>query len=172
MTKTVNAISPRRGKLEMIISSAIVTATSLTTAQTVDISSVVKAVEGGGLTRTINKEWVIGDDEAISDYDTRLERGDLTIAFLYTNGQEELGTDDFDLYSVLKEIAEHTADDLSLQFIWSPAGGAIGDEEFTTDADQSFIVGLTDPVGGVDTNGKMQVTLTLSSPTLTASVVS
>lgn len=171
MAKTANAISPRRGKLEMVISAAMVTATSLTTAETVDLSSVVKAVEGGGLTRAINKEYVIGDDTPISDYDTRLERGDLQIVFLYTNGLEEFGTDDFDLYSVLKEIAEYTAEDLSVQFIWSPAGGAVGDEEFTTDAAESFITSLSDPVGGVDTGGKLQVTVGLSSPTLARSAV-
>ncbi len=175
MSKTANAISPRRGKLELVVTAAMLTAVpEFGQAETVDISSVVKGVSGGGLSRAVNREYVIGDDTPISDYDTRIERGDLQIAFLYTNDKEQFGahaTLKWDLYSVLKKVAEYTAADLSVQFIWSPAGGATGDEEWSTDANASFIKGLTDPVGGTETNGKIQTTVTLDSPTLTPATV-
>lgn len=172
MAKTTQGISPRKAKLEMVVSAAMVTAiAALSTAETVDLSSCIKGTDGGGLTRVVEKEWVIGDDEAITTYDTRLTRGDLNVVGLYTNGKETLGTDTFDLYSVLKSLAEYTASDLSVQFIWSPAGGAVGDAEYTTDATESFIASLSDPVGGVETTGKQQFTMAISSPSLAESTV-
>ncbi len=175
MAKTDKAISPRRGKLEMVVSAAMFAAfPEFGQAETVDLSKMVKGISGGGLQRAVNREYVIGDDTPISDYDKRIERGDLVISFLYTNGKELLGshaTNKWDLYTMLKKVAEYTAGDLSVVFIWSPAGGAVGDEEFSTDANQSFIKGLTDPVGGTETNGKLQVSATLDSPTLTPATV-
>lgn len=172
MTKTIYAVGPRKGKLEMVVSAAMVAAlASLSTAENIDLSSVAKSVGGGGLTRAVNKEYVMGDDEAISDYDTRMERGPFQINFLYTNGEEQLGTDDLDPYTILKELAEYTGSDLSVQFIFSPAGGNIGDEQFTTDLNQSFITALDDPVGGADSNGKIAISMSVDSPSYTASTV-
>lgn len=172
MAKTANAVSSRKVKVELVISPAMVTAlASLTTAESIDISQIVKAVGGGGIKRPVTKEWVSGDDEPLADYETRIERGDITVSFLYTNGKDQLGTDLLDIPAILREIAEYTASDLSPQIIYSLAGGNVGDEEFTTHATETRLTDLTDPVGGVDTGGKVQQTATFFSPALTPATV-
>lgn len=173
MAKTVNATGAKRAKVELVFNAALVAAlASLTTAETIDISSIVKGISGGDLTRTVEKEYVIGDSAAIETYDPQLQYADLVITFLYTNGKDELGTDDIDIGAVLDEAAVYVGSNLSLQVIWSMAGGAVGDEERITGADDTRIVGLTPPVGGVDTNGKIQRTLTLSIQSVTKATVS
>ncbi len=172
MTKTANAVSPRRTKVELVISAAMVTAlASLTTAETIDISSIAKNVGGGGIKRPVTKEWVTGDDEAIGDYETRIDREAINVSFLYTNGKDQLGTDLLDIPAILREIAEYTVSDLSPQIVYSLAGGNVGDESFTTHATETRLTDLTDPVGGVDTSGKVQQTATFFSPSLTPATV-
>lgn len=173
MTKTANATGGKRAKLEIVISAAMVSALAmLTTAETIDLSSIVKNISGGELTRALEKEFVIGDDEAIEDYGTKLTYSNLVITFLYTNGKDQLGTDGIDPGALLDALARYTGGDLSPQTIWSMAGGAVGDEELSTGANDTRIVGLTPPVGGVDTTGKIQRTLALSVNSLTPATVS
>lgn len=171
MAQTAQAISPRNGKLELVVSAAIVSALSNITAESIDISSIVKNISGGEISREVEKEFVIGDSTPITTYDTRIDYGDFTITFLYTNDKETLGTDNLDIYTFLKDVMEHTAADLSLQFIWSPAGGAVGDEELLSSATQSFIKNLTAPVGGEDTTGKLQCSVTIGANTWTKATV-
>lgn len=173
MSKTANATGAKRAKVELTINAAAVTAlASLTTAETIDISSIVKSISGGDLTRVVEKEYVIGDSAAIETYDPQLIYSDLVIVFLYTNGKDSLGTDTLDIGDVLDEIATYVNSSLSLPVIWSMAGGAVGDEERLTGANDTRIVGLTQPQGGVDTAGKVQRTLTLSVQSVTKATVS
>lgn len=173
MAKTANATGAKRAKVELTINAAAVTAlASLTTAETIDISSIVKSISGGDLTRVVEKEYVIGDSAAIETYDPQLVYSDLVIVFLYTNGKDSLGTDTLDIGDVLDEIATYVNSSLSLPVIWSMAGGAVGDEERLTGANDTRIVGLTQPQGGVDTAGKVQRTLTLSVQSVTKATVS
>ncbi len=173
MAKTANATGAKRAKVELVINAAAVTAlASLTTAETIDISSIVKSISGGDLTRTVEKEYVIGDSAAIETYDPQLIYSDLVIVFLYTNGKDELGADDIDIGAILDELAVYVGGDLSLPVIWSMAGGNVGDEERQTGASDTRIVGLTQPQGGVDTTGKVQRTLTLSVQSVTKATVS
>ena len=173
MAKTVNAVNAKRGKVELVFDAALVAAlASLTTAETIDISSIVKNISGGDLTRAVEKEYVIGDDEAIDDYDSKLVYSNLVIILLYTNGKDSLGTDTVDIGTILDEVAVYTTTDLTLPVIWSVAGGAVGDEERATGASDTRIVGLTPPVGGVDSSGKVQRTLTLSVNSITPATVS
>ena len=173
MTKTANAVNAKRTKVELVITAAMVTAlASLTTAETIDISSVVKSISGGDLTRVVNKEFVTGDASPILDYDTDKQYSDIVVVFLFTNGGDALGTDTIDIGTILDELAAYVASGLSLQIIWSVAGGNSGDEERLSSATETFIVGLTQPVGGVDSTGKVQRTLTLSTSEVTKATVS
>lgn len=173
MAKTANATGAKRAKVELTINAAAVAAlASLTTAETIDISSVVKSISGGDLSRVVEKEYVIGDSDAIETYDPQLVYSDVVIVFLYTNGKDEVGTDDIDIGTILDEMAATTSTNLSLPVIWSMAGGAVGDEERISGADDTRIVGLTQPQGGVDTAGKVQRTLTLSVQSVTPATVS
>lgn len=173
MTKTAFGVNGKRTKVELVVTAAMVTAlASLTTAETIDISQIVKSISGGDLTRVVNKEYVTGDAAAILDYDTDKQYSDIVLVFLHTNGEEVMGTDTIDIGAVLDELADYIASNLSLQIIWSVAGGGSGDEERLSSATETFIVGLTQPVGGVDTAGKVQRTLTLSTSAVTKATVS
>lgn len=173
MAKTANAVNAKRTKVELVVTAAMVTAlASLTTAETIDISSVVKSISGGDLARVVNKEYVTGDATPILDYDTDKQYSDIVLNFLFTNGLDELGTDTIDIGTILDELAAYVASDLSLQIVWSVAGGNSGDEERLSSATETFIVGLTQPVGGVDGTGKVQRTLTLSTSSVTKATVS
>ena len=173
MAKTPNAVNSKRTKVELVISAAMVTAlASLTTAESIDISQVVKTIAGGDLTRVVDKEYVTGDSSAILSYDTDIQYSDIVLNFLFTNGGDELGTDDLDIGELLDELAVYIDSDLSLQIVWSVAGGAVGDEERLSSATETFIIGLTPPVGGVGDNAKVQRTLTLSTSQVTAATVS
>ena len=172
MAKTANATGAKRAKVELVVSSAMVTAlASLTTAESIDISSIVKSISGGDLTRGVEKEYVVGDSAAIETYDPQLIYSDMVIVFLYTNGKDTLGTDTIDVGEILDELAVYTTSNLSPQIVWSMAGGAVGDEERLTGATDTRIVGLTQPQGGVDTTGKVQRTLTLSVQTVTKATI-
>jgi len=172
MAKTANATHGKRTKVEAVMTAALVAAlASLTTAETIDWSSVVKSISGGELTRTVEKEYVTGDDTPILSYDTNIQYSDIVIVFLYTNGKDTIGTDLIDFGEFLDDLAVVTSSDLSLPIIWSVAGGAIGDEERLSSATETFVVGLTAPVGGVGDNAKVQRTLTLSTSQVTKATV-
>ena len=172
MPKTAQAVNAKRTKIEIVVSAEMVAAlASLTTVETIDMSSIAKSISGGGQTRVVNKEYVTGDATPILDYDTNVDEGDLVINMLHTNGKETLGTDNLDIPAILNEIINHTAVDLSVQFIWSVAGGAVGDEERLTHPTETYLIGLTDPVGGVDDSAKVQQSLTLSTSAVTLATV-
>jgi hypothetical protein len=171
MTKTAFSISPRRRKVEITLSAAAVAAlASLTTAESIDISSIVKNVSAGEISRTVNREYVTGDNEAIIDLDTRIERGPVVITCLYTNGKEVLGTDDLDPYDVIKEFAEYDGE-LSLPVIDSPAGGNSGDQEFASGAADSFVSNVSALEGGADTDGRVQFSFRVDSSSWTPATV-
>ncbi len=170
MGKTANAINPRKGKLEFVVSSALASAIAgLTTAETIDLTSIFKGATGGDLSRDLNKEYVAGDDEPLIDYGTRLVFSPYVFSFVFTNGAEQLGTDNLDFWSIMKEILEYTGGDASPQFIYSPAGGATGDMEYTTDPTDTRLTNLSAPVGGVSDQNKVQCTLTVDTPSVTES---
>ena len=166
MAKTENASGSKRFKCELVISNAMVTAlTMLSTAETIDISSITKAVGGGNVKRAVEKEYVSGDKDPILTHDNQIVIDPYTISFLYTNGKDTLGTDGIDIGELLDTIIEHDGE-LSPQFIISMAGGNVGDEERLSDPNSTRIAELTPPVGGVDTGGKIQRTVTVESPSM------
>lgn len=173
MAKTANAVNAKRTKIELVINAAWVAAlASLSTAETVDFSSVTKSISGGELTRETQKEYVTGDAAPIIDQDTDLVYSDIVITFLYTNGKDTVGSDNIDVGAVLDEMAVYVASQIPLPVIWSVAGGAVGDEERISDASETYIKGLTPPVGGVDSTGKVQRTLTLGTSSILPATVS
>ncbi|PJF23617.1 MAG: hypothetical protein CUN56_00190 [Phototrophicales bacterium] len=174
--KTANAVSPRRPKVEIVITSAIKTALpsmfpTTVPPETIDLSLIFKGNSGGGLTRTINREYVAGDDAPILDYDTRIEVGENTLTFLYTNGKETVGTDNVDPYDLFFNLIKYTAADLPLQVIVSPAGGNVGDQEFISDPNQTFIRSVSEPTVSVDASGKVQFTVTYWTSDVTTATV-
>ena len=174
MAKTANSVNPKRAKVELVITDEIVAALAgLTTPETIDISSIVTNVGGGeGAARSIEEQFVVGDDSPILDYNTQLNATEFTIEFLYTNGKDQLGTDLIDIYTdVLFPLLRYTAEDLPLQLIYSLDGGDVGDDEILTSATETFLMSAPAPVGGVDTGGKVKLTATLKTPDFTIATV-
>ncbi len=172
MPETQQAIIGEGFKVELVVSAAMVSAlASLSTAETIDISPIVKVVGGGGLTRAVAKDYAFGGQAAVQAYSKHLVQGDMTFQIFYTNGQEALGTDNLDIYTILREILKYTTSNLSVQIVYSPAGGATGDMQYTSSAVSTFIAGLTDPNGDAAAAGFIMTTLTMSTPDLTEAVV-
>jgi len=173
MPETQEAIIGEGFKIELKLTAAMAALASmaLIAPETIDISSVVKVMGGGGLTRAVAKDFAFGGQAAVQAYSKHLVQGDITFQCFYTNGQESFGTDTVDLYTFLRELAKYTTTDLPLQFVFSPAGGATGDMQYTSSATKSFITGLTDPIGDAAAAGFIMITFTMSTPDLTEAVV-
>ncbi|MCA9921549.1 MAG: hypothetical protein KC419_08140 [Anaerolineales bacterium] len=171
MAKTAQAVGGKRFKFEISITAELVAALAyLTTVETVDISSITKAYEGGAKKRPVNKEWVSGDKDPISEQDDQVTVDPATLSFLYTNGKETLGTDGFDFGKLLNDVIMSDGA-LSLPYIVSVAGGNTGDEEWASDTTQTFVTEVANPAGSVDTAGKVQRTCIFDSSTLTPATV-
>ena len=148
MTKTTKSVDGQYGLVEMTFSAALVAAlASLTTAETIDISSVVARVEeGNSISREITEDPVVGDKTKIISPSTSLSAADYTIFFYYTQGKEALGTDTIDPVVILRE-AHLLATPLPISFAWS-IGGAVGDEKETTSATDTYIQSVGTAVPG------------------------
>jgi hypothetical protein len=172
MAKTTQAVGGKRFKVEIVITAALVAAfTELDTEETIDISSVTKAIAGGAKSRPVNKEWVSGDDDPIQEQDNQITTAPITLTFLYTNGKESFGTDGFDFGWLLNSVISSSTP-LSLPIIYSIPGGAIGDEEWASDAAATFVTEVGAVEGNVDTAGKVQRTCVFEPNTLTPATVS
>lgn len=171
MAKTANSVSPRRTKSELTIPAAVATAlASVTTQETIDISSVVVDVQlGSEPERTITEQMVHGDDKAILELAKDITPATINITILYTKGKDALGTDELDVHSLFWEIFNHTASALSIPYTWSPTG-AVGDEEFSTDANETYVMKCPPPVGGT-TNEKIKVVISLRTPNITKAII-
>ena len=145
MAKTTNSIGGRRGNISAVVSAAMVSALSgLTTAETIDLSSVSVAMEEvSAAVREVDEDYVLGDASPIITADDVLSSREFRMDFYYTQGSETLGTDTLDPYAMYKEVHEHTAA-LSFQHTWGI--GATPAETFTTSATETFIMEVTTPV--------------------------
>ncbi len=171
MAKTANAEGGKRFKCELVVSAAMVAALAmLNTAESIDISSITKAVSGGEVARPVEKEWVSGDKDPLLSHDNQVVVAPYLLSFLWTNGKDTLGTDLIDIGVLLEAIINHDAE-ISPQFIISMAGGNVGDEERLSSATETRLAALSDPVGGVDTGGKIQRSVTIESPSWTVATV-
>lgn len=148
MTKTTKSVDGQYGLVEMTITTALTTAlASLTTAEDIDIGSVVARVEEGSPpSREVNSDTVVDDKSKIISPSTSIDPGDYTIYFYYTQGKETLGTDTIDPVSVCREIMQ-LATPLPLQFHWS-IGGETGDEKDSTDPTDTYIQSVGNQVPG------------------------
>lgn len=170
MAKTAKSKTFRFAKVEIVISATNVSDTALTTAETIDLSSIF----AGPLdqpqisSRDIEETPVSGDPTPILSAGPAGARK-FAFTFLYTEG-ETLGTDNLDPYQELFKVCHEASVAQSLQMIFSPAGGAVGDNEYTTHASESFIESLSDPVGGVDSS-KIMFTVVIATPDLTVGTV-
>ncbi len=173
MAKTANSVSARRMVSQVVITSAINTALSLaivTPPETVDFSEIsVEVSQPNAPQRPVDKQPVQGDDYSILTQDNGISEAVLNWTILYTKGQDQLGSVNFDFYNGLLRPLFHNSTPLSLQHIWS-ATGAVGDIEYTTDATESFVTSVPDPVGGA-TSEKIKLTYVLETSRVTAAVI-
>lgn len=177
MTVTTKSVRPRTPKFEITITSAIYGALTalfptLSTEETINLQPMLKSVQLGDKTRTIEKEYVAGDPtDPILDYDPRIEEGPVTVTLLYTNGEETLGTDEVDPYTLISAIIDHIDADLSLPCAYSPAGGSIGDQEFVSDPAKTFVSSITPPPTDVDGSGRIQFSFVVESSKWTPGII-
>jgi hypothetical protein len=154
----------RFAKVEVQVTAAMVTAlASLSTAEWVDLSSVFSGPvdQPQNPTRDVEETPVSGDASPIVSVGPNSAR-QFAFTMLYTEG-EVLGSDNLDPYQDLfKPVMEDDAA-LVMPMRWTPAGS--GGDIYTTSATGTFMIGLTDPVGGV-TSEKIMFTVTITTETL------
>lgn len=171
MAKTTAWATARFNKVEVQVTSAIVTAIAgLSTAEWIDLSSIFAGPldQPQEPTRDAEETPVSGDATPIVSVGPNSAR-QFTFNFLYTEG-ETLGTDNIDPYQDLfKPVMEYTSA-LSIPFRWSPKGGNSGDNRYATSTTETFMLSLSDPVGGVTSN-KIMFAVTIITPDLTTSTV-
>ena len=171
MAKTSAWVSFRFAKVEVSVTAAMVTAiAALSTAEWIDLSSIFSGPldEPQNVTRDKEETPVSGDALPIISVGPASAR-ELAFTFLYTEG-ETLGSDNLGPYTDIFKNSIEDATALSVPFRFSPATGASGDLLYTTHATESFMVALTDPVGGIDSS-KIMFTVTIVTPDLTVSTI-
>lgn len=169
MTKTTKSVDGQFGLVEVTFSAALVTAlTSLITAETVDISSIVARVEeSSSSSREITEDTVVGDITKIISPESTLSAAEYVIYFYYTQGKETLGTDAIDVVTVLME-AHKLNPAISIPFGWS-IGGAVGDEREDTSATNTFLKNVGTAVPGE--KGRKLIPVTIFTSDVTPSTI-
>lgn len=171
MAKTSLWGTMRFAKVEVSITTATAAAIAgLTTVEWIDLSSIFSGPLDQPQNPTRDKEEtpVSGDAAPILSVGPNSGR-EFAFTFLYTEG-ETLGTDNLDPYQEIFKAIMEDASALIVPMRWSPGGGVGGDNLYTTSLTESYIVGLTDPIGGVDSS-KIMFTVTIATPTLTVSTI-
>ena len=171
MAKTSKWKTNRFVKVEVQVTAAMVTAlSSLTTAEWIDLSSIFAGPlnQDQVPTKDVEETPVSGDAEPIVSVGAASARR-FTFNFLYTEG-ETLGTDTLDPYQdIFKPVIDYEGQ-LSVPFRWSPNGGASGDALYTTSSTGTFIISVSDPVGGVNSN-KIMFSVSIVTEALTPSTL-
>lgn len=174
MAKTANSKSARNTKMEVLITAAINTALGLSIGSpplTVDMSSIHVGIElSKESEREIDETWVTGDPTPITTPDSAISNERYKITILWTQGKDTIINSAKDVYSDLLRPLHLQTTALPLQHIWSPAGGAVGDEEYSTDADETFLVKVPTPVGGA-TSKKVMLVYEIVTPPATVAVI-
>lgn len=172
MAKTDKAKTFRVADFGIIISAAHVAAIAgLTTPERISLKTILA---GQGLQQSTvsnrghSAHHVVGDADPIIDIGPRSEEV-YTANILYTEG-ETLGTDTLDPYEEILEPLYKLEPPLPVQFYWSPAGGNSGDNEYITDANNSFLKSLASPVGGSQA-GKIMTPFSFVTPAVAPSNV-
>lgn len=170
MAKTDDWTTMRFSKVEVNVTAAIVAATPLSTVAWIDLSSIFAGPldQPQSPSRDVEETPVSGDAQPIISVGPNSAR-QFAFSFLYTEG-ETLGTDNIDPYQDLFKLVMEYAGVLPLAMRWSPAGGNTGDNLYTTSLTESFLIGLTDPIGGV-TSEKIMFTATIATNGLTVSTL-
>lgn len=174
MTKTTNSTSARRTKIEAVITAAIDTALSLsatTPPEDLDFSSIHVGIEQGQVSeREIDELFVTGDVTSIITADGVVSAEKYNITILYTQGKDTIGTGSWDFYSDILAPLHLLGTALPFQHRWSPAGGNVGDEEYFTDPDMTFIMSCPKPVGGASSE-KIKLTYSIFTPAVAAPAI-
>jgi hypothetical protein len=148
MTKTVNTINGSRGVIKVTITAAMVAALDdFDTAEQISLESVTAAMtQQQNASREMSEDFVLGDAEPIITPDIQYGPRRYQLDIFYTQGLEQLGTDQLDPYKMFKDIFEYNAAPFAVQFYWIVGTGASGQQTFTTSAAQTFIREISDPV--------------------------
>jgi hypothetical protein len=174
MAKTTNATSARRTKIEVALTAAINTALSLgidPPPEDLDISSIHVGIEQSQISeREIDELFVTGDVTSIITPDAVVSAEKYDITVLYTQGKDTIGTGNWDYYSDILAPLHLLSGALPLQHKWSPAGGNVGDEQYVTDPDMTFIMSVPKPVGGA-TSEKIKITYSIFTPAVGAPAI-
>ena len=163
MARTDDWTTMRFVKVEVQVTAAMVTAlASLTTAEWVDLSSCFPGPidQPQNPTRDVEETPVSGDASPIVSVGPNSAR-QFAFTLLYTEG-EVLGTDNLDPYQDIFKPVMEDDEALVMPMRWTPQ--ASGDV-YTTSATGTYMIGLTDPVGGV-TSEKIMFTATITTETL------
>ena len=174
MSKTTLSISGRRFKLEVVLTQAILEevlgVTAPATPATIDISSIAVSIEENqAVSRELITDYVFGSIEPIIDVDDVIAAQTYTVTIMYTQGKEQFGTGNWDFHRDIlqKLVLERPA--LTFPHIWSPAGGAVGDEEFLTDATETYLMMVGKPVSS-SSGEKIKVTYQIAATGVTSAL--
>ena len=174
MAKTAYSTSARRTKMEVELTAAINTALTLgiaTPPETLDISSIhVEIAQGQAATREVDEQFVTGDLSPIITPDGVVSSEKYQVTILYTQGKDQVGTGNWDYYSDILAPLHLLGTANPLQHKWSPAGGAVGDEQYVTSATETFLTSVPKPVGGASSE-KIKITYEIVTPAVGAPVI-
>ena len=169
MTKTTKSVDGQYGLVDLTFSAALVLAlASLTTAETIDVSSLVARVEeSSSSSREVTEDPVVGDITKIISPGSSLSAAEYVIYFYYTQGKETLGTDNIDVVTVLME-AHKLNPAVPIPFGWS-IGGAVGDEREDTSATDTYLKNVGTAVPGE--KGRKLIPVTIFTSDVTPSTI-
>lgn len=174
MAKTTFSKSARNLKLEVVITAAINTALSIgivTPPVDVDLSSMLVGIElSKESEREIDETHVTGDPTPITTADNAISNERYKVTLLWTQGKETIIDGSSDPHKDLLRPLHLLTTALPLQHKWSPAGGAVGDEEYSTDADETFLIKVPPPVGGASSK-KVMLVYEFVTPPATVAVI-
>lgn len=171
MSKTTAWATFRYSKIEVQVTAAMVAAlASLTTAEWIDLSSIFNGpmVQDQAPTKDVDETPVSGSGTPIVSVGSASARR-FTWTFLYTEG-DTIGTDNLDPYQDLFKPVIDYQGDLIVPFRYSPKGGNSGDNLYTTSTAGTFVISVTDPVGGVNSQ-KIMFSVSIITEDLTPSTV-
>ncbi len=157
---------------EVNVTAAMVTAlASLSTSEWIDLSSIFAGpvAQDQAPTKEVEETPVSGSGVPIVSVGPASARR-FSWTLLYTEG-ETLGTDNLDVYQDLfKPVIDHSTSELVVPFRWSPVGGASGDNRYATSTTGTFLLSVSDPVGGVTSN-KIMIVVSFVTEDLTVSTI-
>ena len=153
MPQTTDAVASACGKIEI--------STSADCAAPTDISGSVQSVSVAGQARMSGEVYTFDGDYAIIRTGKR-EPLELTFNIVYTD-------DNAEAFEIARGVFETIDCDSEICVIWSPAGGAVGDQEFTA---SGYLINFMYPPMDASSGDPIMCDFVIKAAKVTASVVS